>query len=161
MAPAPLELPQQLAAWARTLLPKGSRFTFNIRHAHHLALDVLFVPERARKGQATTLLAHVLAEADARGMTVTGWADPMDEPGNHPDTVDLIRWYRRFGLEPRQANDSGVFIERLPQPPRGVDGVLAAYEAAKQHDWSHDQTQAVIEAMRAPSSQALGRRRRP
>lgn len=102
-------------ALGRTL-PKGSSFVFTVSD-DELFLKILRVPQTG-KGIGSRFLSEVLALADAHRLPVRLQADPTDEPGD-PDTLTLVRWYARFGFEPRRATDDGVWMER-PSPAEAL-----------------------------------------
>lgn len=116
----------------RSGLPRGSKFTWELRPDGSVYLDVLRIP-RTSRGIGTDILARIVGALDRYGVPAELIADQSDEPDD-PSTPDLVRWYRRFGFRETgqrdRYTDSPVMV-REPRSPRGHDAVLADYEQAK------------------------------
>lgn len=100
----------------RGSMPPGSTLTYQLA-GDTLRLDILRV-RHTRRRAGSLALQRIVDVADAHGLTITGVADPTDEPGD-PDTTTLLRWYRQFGFEVVGCDpDTGSpAIERRPVKP--------------------------------------------
>jgi len=118
----------------RRHLPRGSTLDVAI-HADHLWLELIRLPEgKDRQGIGSATLAKLLHLTDEAGLPVRLRADASDDL-DRPATVDLVRWYARFGFVPLSMDEGGVvMMSRAAQPVRPAQVIEAQAQAAKAHD---------------------------
>ena len=134
------QLRDTLAALARKL-PRHAELAFNVEE-DHVWLHKIYLPKSSR-GQGSKLLADVLVATDAAGLPVCLTADPTDDPTD-PATIDLVRWYKRFGFVPYSATDDGIIMQREPDGARpSAPAIVAKAVAAKANDLTHEEYEAL------------------
>lgn len=116
-------------------LPPGSVFDFEMLADGSVHLQRLVIPA-SRRGGGTVFLAAVFSACDDFGVQARLEADPTDLPSD-PSTLDLVRWYMRFGCVIESADDESIVMTRLPRDPvPGAAVILQEYVEARRHDIS-------------------------
>ncbi len=83
-----------------------------LHHDYLIELSLLVTPpEVRRQGRASAFMAEMVQRADATGVSIEIYAEPID---NALPWDDLITFYKRFGFTETPGDGKG-YLERAPK----------------------------------------------